>query len=47
MTEFIFFLVGSMLGGCIGVTVMCCLQINRLYKTNSTKEIEQYEKKNR
>ena len=33
MTEFIFFIVGLLLGGCIGVVFMCCLQINRLYKT--------------
>ena len=31
MTEFIFFLVGLLLGSCIGITIMCCLQINRLY----------------
>ncbi len=46
MTEFIFFLVGLLLGSCIGITIMCCLQINRLYKSNSmTKEVEAYEKK--
>lgn len=46
MTEFIFFLVGLLLGSCIGITIMCCLQINRLYKTNSsTKEVEANEKK--
>lgn len=37
MTEFIFFIVGLLLGGCIGVVFMCCLQINRLYKTDSMK----------
>ena len=47
MTEFIFFLVGLLLGSCIGITIMCCLQINRLYKFNSsTKEVKPYEKKN-
>lgn len=46
MTEFIFFLVGLLLGSCIGITIMCCLQINRLYKSNSsTKEGEANEKK--
>ena len=46
MTEFIFFLVGLLLGSCIGITIMCCLQINRLYKSNSmTKEVVAYEKK--
>jgi len=47
MTEFIFFIVGLLLGSCIGITIMCCLQINRLYKTDSVrKEVEPYEKKN-
>ena len=47
MTEFIFFIVGLLLGGCIGVVFMCCLQINRLYKTDSMKkEVEANEKKN-
>lgn len=46
MTEFIFFIVGLLLGSCIGITIMCCLQINRLYKTDSArKEVEPYEKK--
>lgn len=36
-----------LLGGCIGVVFMCCLQINRLYKTDSMKkEVEANEKKN-
>lgn len=35
MTEFIFFLIGLLLGGSIGITLMCCLQINRL-SDNST-----------
>jgi len=38
MTEFIFFIVGLVLGGCIGITSMCCLQINRLYRTESIKK---------
>ena len=47
MTEFILFIVGLLLGGCIGVVFMCCLQINRLYKTDSMKkEVEANEKKN-
>ena len=47
MTEFIFFIVGFLLGGCIGVVFMCCLQINGLYKTDSMKkEVEANEKKN-
>ena len=47
MTEFIFFIVGLLLGGCIGVVFMCCLQINRLSKHEYTKkESEANEKKN-
>lgn len=47
MSEFIFFIVGLLLGGCIGVTTMCCLQINRLNNTDSVrKEVEANEKKN-
>lgn len=47
MSEFIFFIVGLLLGSCIGITTMCCLQINRLYKTDSVrKEVEANEKKN-
>ena len=30
MIEFIFFIIGVMLGGLTGVVIMCCLQINRL-----------------
>ena len=32
MIEFIFFIIGVMLGGLTGVVIMCCLQINRLSK---------------
>ena len=30
MSEFLFFLIGTMLGSVIGVVIMCLLQINRL-----------------
>lgn len=30
MHEFLFFLIGLMIGGIIGVVTMCLLQINRL-----------------
>ena len=30
MSEFLFFLIGTMLGSVIGVVTMCILQINRL-----------------
>lgn len=32
MTNIIFLIVGLLLGGFVGVTFMCCLQINRLHK---------------
>ena len=48
MTECISFIVGILLGGCIGVAVLCCLQINRLYNNNSNRtEVKTDEKKNR
>ena len=47
MTEFILFIVGLLLGGCIGVVFMRCMQINQHYKTDSMKkEVEANEKKN-
>ena len=47
MSEFIFFMVGLLLGGCVSTVLLCCLQINRLYKTDSMKkEVEANEKKN-
>lgn len=46
MTEFIFFLLGLLLGSSVGITIMCCLQINRLNHTNSRKEVDDLEKKN-
>ena len=30
MSELLFFIIGTMLGGCVGVVTMCLLQINRL-----------------
>ncbi|HDN2513867.1 TPA: DUF3789 domain-containing protein [Clostridioides difficile] len=32
MSEFLFFIIGTMLGGLVGVVLMCFLQINRLSK---------------
>lgn len=32
MSEFLFFLIGTMLGGVFGVVMMCLMQINRLSK---------------
>lgn len=37
MSNFLFFIIGTLLGGLIGVVLMCCLQINRL----SQKEVEE------
>ena len=37
MSEFLFFIIGVMLGGLVGVMLMCCLQINRL---SEGKEVE-------
>ena len=37
MSEFIFFIIGIMLGGLTGVAIMCCLQINRLSKREEVK----------
>ena len=30
MYELLFFIIGTLLGGCAGVTIMCLLQITRL-----------------
>lgn len=47
MTQFIFFLIGLLLGGIIGVTMMCLVQINQLnHITTNTKEVDTNEKKN-
>lgn len=40
MSEFLFFIIGTTLGGLTGVVLMCCLQINKL----SEKEVEKNEK---
>lgn len=38
MSELLFFMFGCMLGGFIGVAVMCCLQINRLHENQNEKD---------
>ncbi|HHZ05858.1 MAG TPA: DUF3789 domain-containing protein [Clostridiales bacterium] len=35
MHELIFFLIGLLLGGIIGIIVMCLMQINNLHDSNS------------
>lgn len=42
MSEFLFFIIGTMLGGLFGVACMCCLQINRL---SERKEVDNAKKK--
>ena len=37
MIEFIFFIIGVMLGGLTGVVIMCCLQIIRLTEREEVK----------
>ena len=40
MSEFLFFVIGTMLGGMVGVVLMCLMQINRL----SDREVKKSEK---
>lgn len=30
MLEFLFFMIGLLLGGAVGITIMCLVQINRI-----------------
>ena len=42
MHEFLFFMIGFLLGGIIGVTIMCLMQINRIHGgSNARKEDEE------
>lgn len=42
MHEFLFFMIGFLLGGVIGVMIMCLMQINRISRTqNIRKEDEE------
>ena len=45
MREFIFFIIGTMLGGLCGVTMMCLFQINNINKYHSHREENVNEKK--
>ncbi len=38
MKELLFFVLGLMIGGLTGTTLMCCLQINRLNKIGYSKK---------
>ena len=44
MSEFIFFMVGLLLGGCVSTVLLCCLQINHLHKNNSIRKETKDEK---
>lgn len=44
MTHFIIFMVGSIFGSFVGVSVMCLLQINRTNETVESEEIKNDEK---
>ena len=37
MNELLFFIIGTMLGGLVGVVLMCLLQINRLSQREEVK----------
>lgn len=42
MHEFLFFMIGFLLGGVIGISIMCLMQINRISLTpNIRKEDEE------
>lgn len=43
MNEMLFFLFGLVIGGLVGITIMCVLQINRL---NDNRQIKDYNLKN-
>ena len=46
MSEFIFFMIGLMLGGLVGIVIMCLLQVNRLHdeicERNEVNESKKY-----
>ena len=45
MHDFIIFIFGLMLGGALGITFMCMLQINRLNDNNKKSKENENEKK--
>ena len=49
MTELAWLITGLLLGGCIGITIMCCLQLNRVndYESEIRNLNEQLKKENR
>jgi len=43
MSEFLFFVIGTMLGSMVGVVLMCLMQINRL--SNREEEVDEEKKR--
>lgn len=41
MHELLFFMIGFLLGGVIGVTIMCLMQINRISRTERRTRINE------
>ncbi len=48
MPEFLWFFAGLLLGGCIGMVILCCMQINRIgyYEQTIRKLQEELQNKN-
>lgn len=42
MIEFVFLLIGLLVGACLGIAVLCCMQVNRICEYE--KEIERLKK---
>lgn len=38
MHEFLFFMIGFLLGGVIGISIMCLMQINRISRTSNIRK---------
>lgn len=47
MTEFAWLLVGLLLGGCVSIAMLCCIQINRIsdYETEIQRLEQELNKK--
>ncbi len=43
MKELLFFILGMMVGGLFATTLMCLLQINRIYELDNKKDNEEVE----
>lgn len=46
MSELLFFLLGLVIGGLTGITLMCMLQINRIADERLIRSVDNNEKKN-